>query len=210
MNWLTQALWRFRNNPYVATLATSGLLGLASLGLIACTVMLLLGKWVVDARSVSLQQTVHALEAKLSVVRTAPDIQSLPARDLAPKAQYLHDVEVLQKTVRDSGLSVLGIEYKTEAQTKLPMQLRLITLRSSDNYPRIKRFLSTLLDRLPNASLRDIRLERSDGTNSLCNATLQLMFMYRQGSAPIPMSTVTTGLPDQAGHASPTPVGSKP
>jgi hypothetical protein len=58
--------------------------------------------------------------------------------------------------------------------------VRTVEIRLNDDYPNIKKFISHFLDKVPNASLQEIRIERNDAQSLQATTLLKLAFVYRK------------------------------
>jgi hypothetical protein len=76
------------------------------------------------------------------------------------------------------------VEYKLESNQKIPVNVRFIDIHAIEDYPKIKRFLSALLEAFPHMALREIRVERKESSASQGTALLKFALVYNNESLP--------------------------
>jgi hypothetical protein len=131
-------------------------------------------------------QQAQDLRAQIERAQKSQSVQSkgqapaFEALSMAPEdTQYIKDLELLFQIGRDTGVSFGSIEYKAEANTKTPLTLRTLDLRANEDYPKIKGFVSKVLNHMPNAALQEIRIERKDAQAAQGSMLLKLTLVYQ-------------------------------
>jgi len=95
-------------------------------------------------------------------------------------SQYTKDLSALFKTAKASLVNIGVVDYKSESLPGGEYLVRTVDLRLNDEYPRIKNFISNFLDTTLNASLQEIRIERSDAMSEQATMLIRFAFIYRK------------------------------
>lgn len=130
-------------------------------------------------------------ESPTSVGEDAPIIS-------APITAYNDDLNTLYRLAQLSRLNVSNTSFRQDAATPAPYVLRLVAIKASDDYATIKRFISRLLQQLPNASISEIRMERKGSADSTNLIALEIALLY---DASITAGTTSTGDFQKSTHA---------
>lgn len=110
---------------------------------------------------------------QLDVVATLPD-----------HAIYTRDLADFFKIANVSAIELGTIDYKVEDNSRLPFLVnRSIEFRLNDEYPRAKAFLSRVLQKLPHASLQEIRIEKKDVLTAQAAIQVKMVLLYRASPA---------------------------
>lgn len=97
-----------------------------------------------------------------------------------PQESHLDDLERLFKLAKDKNLAIGTVEYRTEALLGTNATvIRTLDLRVSEDYGKLKLFISELLQSMPHATLQEIRIERKDGASLQGQVMLKLAFVYQ-------------------------------
>ncbi|MGQ0710960.1 MAG: hypothetical protein ACT4NV_14580 [Rhodoferax sp.] len=92
--------------------------------------------------------------------------------------QYTRDLGTLLDIMHRVGLNTGLVGYRSITHAKLSITERHIDLRINDDYPKLKRFLATTLDTLPNATLQEIQVERKYPSTEQTTIFLKLVLFY--------------------------------
>ncbi len=188
-----------------AWLTTAGVLGRArralaaggwplwgGIGSIAAGLLLL------DSRSRLEVAATELLAAPLTSRATRSGQTSAEGAPMAPVAppysMHLDDVREMVRLARSHDMRVEAVDYQTEAIAALSLLQRGVELRLVGNYPEFKSLLSAILQAVPHASIRDVRIEGGDGSPAL-KATVKLSMLYQAGpqaeNSPFPRNTLS-------------------
>lgn len=131
-------------------------------------------------------QHAHNLAAMLESVQgtqVAPPMKLEPvdeALSMAPQdAQYIQDLGLLFQIGQEAGVALGVMEYKSETNPKAPLTVRTIELRTNEDYPKIKGFISKVLNEMPHAALQEIRIERKDAQTAQGSMLIKLSLVYQ-------------------------------
>jgi hypothetical protein len=120
----------------------------------------------------------------------------------APRySTHLDDVALIFALAAQRGIALGQVDYRTDAQSSLPVMLRIMDLRLAEDYPAFKPFVADLLARLPHLFLQEIRIDRGNSENTKAQVTLKLVLVYRrkgqgfQWRGPWPATSPLTGHP---------------
>lgn len=145
----------------------------------------------------NLEQT--STQAARTTVSTDMGSKATPLSSLPPDTTYLKDLGQILKISSDLAINSGVVEYKLESNPKIPVAVRFIDIHVNEDYPRIKRFLSALLDAFPHMALREIRMERKDAGASQGTASLKFSLVYSNDTLrpalPVAVSSTPTENP---------------
>jgi len=167
------SVWPWRLRQWARRLGIGGLTGL---GLLAAA--LLLQAFQVE----SLQQTIHAQHARLAALR-----QAAVRREAAPAPLPLNPLATLPATgeasrligeverlARANGLTLPRGQYSVSTLTGTSLQRWQLVLPVTGSYPALHAFIATVLERLPNLTLDELKLKRDRIESTQLQAELRL------------------------------------
>lgn len=93
---------------------------------------------------------------------------------------YLDDLQQLFKMAKAKGINIGNVEYRQESDPLLKVLVRTLDVRIQEDYPRLKAFMSTVLETMPHASVREVRVDRRDATTTQGQIVVRLAFVYRR------------------------------
>lgn len=96
-----------------------------------------------------------------------------------PDTQYIRDLGLLFQWGKEAGVTFGIIEYKSEVHPKTPLTVRTLDLRTQEDYPKIKGFISRVLNDMPHAALQEIRIDRKDAQAIQGAMLIQLSLVYQ-------------------------------
>jgi hypothetical protein len=150
---------------------------MASAILVLLTVVLQLVAYGLAQKTNALDQM---LTAAVPTRSEPPDIQADMAASLPDHASYTQNLASFFKIASASGIELGAIDYRVEDNPKLPFLVyRSIEFRLNDEYPKVKAFLSRVLQKLPHASLQEIRIEKKDVLTAQGAVQVKLTLLYR-------------------------------
>lgn len=121
----------------------------------------------------------------------------------APRDEtHLDDVAAIFAIAAEHGIALGAVDYRTEAQTSLPVLVRTLDIRLAEDYPKFKPFVADLLARIPHLYLREIRIDRGNVETSRAQITLKLSLVYRTGDQDV-MSGGSAAATSSTGSAQP-------
>jgi len=136
--------------------------------------------------SFALKQKSLALEQQSAAAPTAGASQGLPDMEadlvasLPDQGSYTRDLASFFKIANDSAMELGAIDYRVEENPKLPYLInRSMEFRLNDEYPKVKAFLSRVLQKLPHVSLQEIRIEKKDVLTAQGAVQVRLVLLYR-------------------------------
>lgn len=141
--------------------------------------------WGLHRQALSLSARLAALQTKQQAALTRPGSPASTAAVYEPLAmapldtQYMQDLGLLFQLGQEAGVSFGVIEYKSEANAKTPLTVRTIDLRATEDYPKIKGFVSKVLHKMPHAALQEIRIERKDAQAAQGAMLIKLSLVYQ-------------------------------
>ena len=151
---------------------------LLSLALVICGVVLLLAAWFVSAQV----QQVNLATATLKQSSGGAAKEAAPSEDLtstAPDdAQYIKDLGAIFILAKKFNLALGVVEYKAEPLQKSLLTVRSADFKTTDDYPKVKAFLSEVLAQYPHIALRELRIERNDGFATQGALLIRLSLVY--------------------------------
>ncbi len=108
-----------------------------------------------------------------------PAIQMREFHDGFPDStQYLADLRTIFRAAREQQVLLPQGDYSTTRKVEAGLTARDVVLPVKANYAALRAFVASVLNALPNASLVELRLERTGG-NQL-NARVHLTLYYRE------------------------------
>jgi hypothetical protein len=138
-------------------------------------------------------------QATGTTVPTDIGSNATPLSTLPSDTTYLKDLGQILKFSSDLAINSGVVEYKLESNPKIPVAVRFIDIHVNEDYPKIKRFLSALLDAFPHMALREIRMERRDPSASQGTALLKFSLVYSNDTlrpaVPVAPPTALPGKP---------------
>ncbi len=136
--------------------------------LVASLILVLLAvalQWMSSA----LARKTNSLDLQMTATEPSRSSHELPgtqadlAASLPDHTSYTQDLASIFKIANASAVELGAIDYRGEENPRLPFLLnRSIEFRLNDEYPKVKTFLSRVLQKLPHASLQEIRIEKKD------------------------------------------------
>ena len=119
--------------------------------------------------------------------REALDIEDSMQRALGKFYGYFQGREALQKhlvaierAARAAGLSLRRAEYRVVDEPIAKLKQYRVSVPVADSYPRIRRFISTVLNEVPVASLDSLILQRRKIGDATVEAEIQLTVFFRE------------------------------
>lgn len=150
--------------------------------LLVATVATSLSAWAVHRQAQDQYARLAALKTKQQATPAKPDGNAAVYEPLAMApldAQYMQDLELLFQLGKNAGVSFGVIEYKSETNAKAPLTVRTIDLRANEDYPKMKGFISKVINELPHAALQEIRIERKDAQVPQGAMLIKLSLVYQ-------------------------------
>lgn len=141
-----------------------------------------LSAWAVHRHAQDLAARLAALQTKQQATPDRPANTAAVYEPLAmapPDAQYMQDLGLLFQLGKEAGVSFGVIEYKSETNARAPLTVRTIDLRAHEDYPKIKGFISKVLNDMPHAALQEIRIERKDAQAPQGAMLIKLSLVYQ-------------------------------
>jgi hypothetical protein len=141
-----------------------------------------LGAWAVHRHAQDLAGRLAALQTKQQAAQNRPANTAAVYEPLAmapTDAQYMQDLGLLFQLGKEAGVSFGVIEYKSETKPKTPLTVRTIDLRTTEDYPKIKGFISKVLNEVPHSALQEIRIERKDAQAAQAAMLIKLSLVYQ-------------------------------
>jgi hypothetical protein len=168
---MSTGLWQLRQGA-----RRLGAVGLAGLGLFAAALLMQ------GIRITSLQQTIHAQQARLATLQvTAARRVEPPARPplnplalLPPTSEASQLIGELEKLARAHGLALPRGQYSVAPLTGTSLQRWQLVLPLDAPYPALHAFLAAALERLPNLTLDELKLKRDRIESTQLQAELRL------------------------------------
>ena len=176
--WL-QMLWR----QTLRRLGRSGLVALALLGGAALAVA-----WMprLEQRGDQLREALAAAAAAASVpaptrVRRVPVGEQLGEFIAAfpPLNRNAADLDEVFESASRHHLQLLKGEYQFKQEPNAPLATYSATFPVRTDYGAIKAFAADVLRALPNASMDELRMSRSDAGSTTIDSVLRFTFVYR-------------------------------
>lgn len=169
---MTAWLWQLRQAA-----RRVGIGGLAGLGLLVTA--LLLHVFQVGAH----QQTVRAQQARLAALQEmavrraatpAPPPPLNPLALLPPTGEASHLIGEVERLARAHGLALPRGQYSVSPLTGTSLQRWQLVLPVVGSYPALHAFIATVLERLPNLTLDELKLKRDRIESTQLQAELRL------------------------------------
>lgn len=143
----------------------------------------LLGSEPLRARASALEATHSALRDRRD---QAPDADELQRRKLAAfyaslptGAGALETITTIQRAADANGVTLAHGEYRLSRDGSAPMMRYQITLPARSDYPRLRSWLTDVMNAVPSASLDEISLRREDAANDTVEARVRLTLYLR-------------------------------
>ncbi len=123
-----------------------------------------------------------------------------------PSADYTADLAQIFDIAKNQGMVLSSGDYRDADPTALGLDTRLVDLRITENYGKLKEFLASVLNAMPHAAVQELRIERKDGTAAKHQIFLKLALVY----SPRPANALAQqALTDKAPAGAPEPAGVK-
>lgn len=135
--------------------------------------------WATHRHALSLSTRLTALQTKQQAAPATTAAVYEPLAMAPLEAQYMQDLGRLFQLGAQAGVSFGVIEYKSEANPKAALTVRTIDLRANEDYPKIKGFISQVLNDMPHAALQEIRIERKDAQAAQGAMLIKLSLVYQ-------------------------------
>ena len=108
-----------------------------------------------------------------------PETQLRAFRDRLPDStQYLADLRAIFRVARDQQVELVRGDYASARRADAGLTAHEVILPMKTNYTALRAFVAGVLNVLPNASLVELRLERTQGDQ--LNARVHLTLYYRE------------------------------
>lgn len=173
---ITRTLDRLRGGAGLEPLRALGWPVLCGVGLMLVGA-LLLGL----SHQLRLQKTTLQLELK-QTQKPGPKLAVNPVRGVPvifpPSADYTADLAQIFDIAKSLGIVLASGDYRDADPTALGLDTRLVDLRITENYGKLKEFLASVLNAMPHAAVQELRIERKDGTAVKHQIFLKLAFVY--------------------------------
>jgi hypothetical protein len=168
---MSAALWQLRLGA-----RRLGAVGLAGLGLLAAALLMQ------GFRITSLQQTIHAQQARLATLQQAAARRETPPAapppnplaGLPPSGEAAQLIGELEKLARAHGLELPRGQYSMAPLTGTSLRRWQLVLPLDAPYPALHAFLAAALERLPNLTLDELKLKRDRIESTQLQAELRL------------------------------------
>ncbi len=142
------------------------------------TAVLWISIWRLDALAVETAANTTVLYRQNTLAAPVSTSAKIQPPLAPPEGQFLKDLTTLFETAKSSGISVGTVDYKREPHVTPHIVSHQVDLHVTDDYPRMKRFLASVLARLPHAVLHDLRIERRDALSPQASMLVRLSLMY--------------------------------
>lgn len=111
-----------------------------------------------------------------SASTSQPDAQfQLPDdKDFASQLKSLYSI------ANDVGLQISTAQFKEEFIEETNNKHRIVEVRLNDEYPKIKAYISKVLEKLPNSSMQEMSMERKDLNVATVSAALRFDLVYEE------------------------------
>ncbi len=168
---MSAVLWQLRQGA-----RRLGVVGLAGLGLLAAALLMQ------GIRITSLQQTIHAQQARLATLqqaaarREAPPAPPPPSplAGLPPTGEASRIIGELEKLAHAHGLTLPRGQYSVTPLTGTSLQRWQFVLPLDAPYPALHAFLAAALERLPSLTLDELKLKRDRIESTQLQAELRM------------------------------------
>lgn len=158
-----------------------------AIALLLCALAESLGSFWLDDQSQQLDQQTLQLSRQYqsdTKMRTAAQWQLQTGVETIGSSEqhYLQDLNHFFQIAKDAGITIGMVDYQVQANDKVPLTVRIVEMRLTEDYPKVKGFISAVLQQLPNASLQEISVDRKDALTAQASTALKFSFVY--ASAP--------------------------
>jgi hypothetical protein len=165
------------------SLGLPGLLGVLMIGAAAIVLATIPGvesqtKEMHDMQDSARTANAHRLVDRHGAAVDAVALDSLPA--LFPGfAQSADDIALIFAQARDSNLTLGSAEYQVTTESGAHFTRYQVMLPVKDQYSSIRRFLASVLNKVPNAALQEIHVERPAVDGNILDARVRFELIYR-------------------------------
>ena len=126
----------------------------------------------------------------LSVKKYPPKINSfVPSQQLAqiyaffPQSSMLSEqLKTLHQITDANALNLGKVDYKLSRVSGTSLERYDISYAITTDYPTLRRYISDLLNELPNAALDSVELQRANDASEVPEAQLNIVLYYREQS----------------------------
>jgi hypothetical protein len=131
-----------------------------------------------DSARVARTANAHRLVDRHGAAVDAVALDSLPT--LFPGfAQSADDIALIFAQARDSNLTLGSAEYQVTTESGAHFTRYQVMLPVKDQYSAIRRFLASVLNKVPNAALQEIHVERPAVDGNILDARVRFELIYR-------------------------------